>query len=119
MAHATTFGKVWQVTYIKQCLACRAVIDNRSQNMAIDSIVRLDQLPRQQPAVIAAIDWQAIAPQSARRLREMGFDEGVAIEVRHRSAWGGRGPLACQVGRMLIAIQHSHAIAITVRPASQ
>lgn len=79
--------------------------------------MRLDQLPQRQSATIDSIAWDVLDPGAARRLREMGFDAGVAIEVRHRSGWRGRGPLACQVGRMLVAIQHGHALAISVRLA--
>lgn len=79
--------------------------------------MRLDQLPQRQRAMIDTIAWETLDPGAARRLREMGFSTGVPIEVRHRSGWRGRGPLACQVGRMLVAIQHGHALAISVRLA--
>ena len=79
--------------------------------------MRLDELPLRQGAEILGVDWEALPPSEARRLRELGFGEGVRIEVRHRSGWLDRGPLACQVGRMLIALRQNHAAAISVTPA--
>lgn len=77
--------------------------------------MRLDQLPLGTSTRIAAVDWASLAPGEARRLRELGFDDGVAIQPLHRGAW--RGPLACRVGRMTVAIRQTLAAAITVEPA--
>ena len=77
--------------------------------------MRLDQLPLRQPSRIASIDWSALDPEAARRLRELGFDDGVAIEALHRSAF--KGPIACQVGRMIIALRRVQAAAVTVELA--
>ena len=44
----------------------------------------LESLPRRQSGVVASIDWSRLADPEARRLRELGFDEGVAVEVLHR-----------------------------------
>ena len=41
----------------------------------------LESLPRRQRGVVASIDWARLAGPEARRLRELGFDEGVAVEV--------------------------------------
>jgi len=79
--------------------------------------VRLDELPLRQGAEILDVDWDALPASEARRLRELGFGAGVRIEVRHRSGWLSRGPLACQVGRMLIALRQNHAAAISVMPS--
>lgn len=76
--------------------------------------VRLDKLPLRQSARIAEIDWAMLAPGEARRLRELGFGEGVAIEVRHHSGLFRTGPIACRVGRMTVALRRSHAAAISV-----
>lgn len=80
--------------------------------------MRLDELPLRQPAQISEIHWEDLAPGEARRLRELGFDQGVAIEVRHHSGLFRRGPIACRVGRMTIALRRSHAAAILVVPAA-
>jgi ferrous iron transport protein A len=77
--------------------------------------VRLDQLPLHQASRIASIDWTELAPREAQRLRELGFDSGVAIEALHRSAMSG--PLACRVGRMIIAVRRKVAAKVTVEPA--
>lgn len=76
--------------------------------------MRLDQLPKGQLARIDTVDWASLAPGEARRLRELGFIEGVAVELRHRSGWFGRGPVACKVGRMMVALRRAHAAAISV-----
>jgi len=78
--------------------------------------MRLDQLPLRRSATVSAIDWAALRPGEARRLRELGFDEGVAIELLHRAPFGG-DPVACRIGRMIIALRRANATAITVEPA--
>ncbi|MBC2776221.1 FeoA family protein [Parasphingopyxis marina] len=77
------------------------------------SRVILDDLPLNQAARIAAIDWAALAPGDAKRLRELGFDEGVTIEPLHRAPFG-RDPVACKVGRMTVAVRRAHALVIQV-----
>jgi ferrous iron transport protein A len=74
----------------------------------------LDQLPLRTPSRIASIAWDALDVSAARRLRELGFDEGVAIEALHRGAF--KGPIACQVGRMIVALRRSQAGAVSVEP---
>jgi ferrous iron transport protein A len=48
-------------------------------------------------------------------LREFGLCEGASVEALHRGGIFGRGPIACKVGRMTIAMRRSHAAAVTVR----
>jgi ferrous iron transport protein A len=78
---------------------------------------QLDELPLRIAGHIAAIDWERLRPKEARRLRELGFDEGVAIETLHRGPFG-LDPIACRVGRMTVAIRRAHAAAISVQIAS-
>ena len=78
--------------------------------------VSLEQLPRRQRATVAGIDWARLAGPEARRLRELGFDEGVGIEVLHRATLGS-GPIACRIGRMTVALRRAVAGAIHVQPA--
>jgi len=73
----------------------------------------LETLPRRQPATVAAIDWTQLALPEGRRLRELGFDEGVGIEVLHRATLGG-GPIACRIGRMTVALRRRVAASIRV-----
>jgi ferrous iron transport protein A len=82
----------------------------------MDSPHSLETLPRRQHGVVAAIDWAKLAGPEARRLRELGFDEGVDVEVLHRAALG-RGPIACRIGRMTVALRRAVAGAIQVSPA--
>jgi ferrous iron transport protein A len=77
--------------------------------------VRLDQLPLRTASRIASVDWEGLAPREARRLRELGFDDGVRVEALHRGAM--KGPLACRVGRMTIALRATVAAAVTVETA--
>ncbi|MET0220946.1 MAG: FeoA family protein [Tardiphaga sp.] len=77
--------------------------------------MRLDQLPLRTASRIAAIDWDSLNTREARRLRELGFDDGVAIEALHRGAL--QGPLACRVGRMIVALRHAVAASVIVEPA--
>lgn len=80
--------------------------------------MRLDELPLRHPAHIASIDWAALEPAEARRLRELGFDEGVSVEALHRAGWFGGDPIACRVGRMTVAIRRAQAAAIQVAIAA-
>ena len=75
----------------------------------------LEKLPRRQQATVAAIDWQGLSVPEARRLRELGFDEGVDVEVLHRATLG-QGPIACRIGRMTVALRRAVAGAIHVSP---
>ena len=78
--------------------------------------VALAHLPRMHPGTVAAVDWHALAEPEARRLRELGLDEGVEVELLHRSGLLGRGPIACRIGRMTVALRRHVAAAIHVSP---
>lgn len=67
-------------------------------------------------ATIRSIDWSALSERDARRLRELGFDEGVAVEPLHGAGLVARDPLAVRIGRMTVAIRRAHARAIEVDP---
>ena len=66
-------------------------------------------------ARIGAIDWESLDSACASRLRDFGFDEGVAVESLHAGPFG-RDPLAVRIGRMTVAIRRAHARAIRVVP---
>ena len=78
--------------------------------------ISLETLPRHQAAIVDTIDWSRLATPEARRLRELGFDAGVAVQVLHRAQIGG-GPVACRIGRMTVALRRAVAGAIHVSPA--
>ncbi len=84
---------------------------------AIGSLVRLDQLPLNRPARVIEIAWTEMPVAAARRLRELGFDEGVTVEATHVSPFG-RDPIACRVGRMTVALRRVQARAISVEHPS-
>ena len=75
--------------------------------------LRLDQLPFRTPATVTAIDWSCLSEVDSRRLRNLGFDEGVGIESLHGAPFG-RDPLAIRIGRMTVAMRRAQAQAITV-----
>jgi len=75
----------------------------------------LDSLPRRHAATVAAIDWAGLAAPEAKRLRELGFDAGVSVEVLHGSSLFG-GPIACRIGRMTVALRRVVARAVAVEP---
>jgi ferrous iron transport protein A len=74
----------------------------------------LDLLPPRRPAEIVAVDWNALAPEEAKRLRALGIEEGARVAVAHRGIFAGRDPIALEIGRMTVAIRRSHARAMTV-----
>lgn len=77
----------------------------------------LETLPRLEQATVHLIDWARLGEAEGRRLRELGFDEGVEVEVLHRAALG-RGPLACRIGRTTVALRRAVARHILVSPAA-
>jgi ferrous iron transport protein A len=80
----------------------------------VTSDTTLDLLAPRRRAEIIAIDWDALAPDEAKRLRAMGIDTGARVSVAHRGIFAGRDPLAITIGRMTVAIRRSHARAMTV-----
>lgn len=78
--------------------------------------MRVDQLALRTPAIVTAIDRDA-DPGMARRLREMGLDEGVDVEVLHKGPIGGC-PIALRVGNMTLALRRAQAALIGVELAA-
>ena len=81
-----------------------------------DFMVRLDQLPYRKPATVVGVAWDSLTPTEARRLRNLGLDEGVTVEALHGGPFG-RDPLAIRIGRMMVAIRRAHAQTISVEAA--
>ncbi len=77
----------------------------------------LSQLCPGDRATIVAIDHDGVDPANARQLHEMGFDEGVEIELLHRAPFGG-DPLALRVGNMGVALRKSLAAMVVVERAA-
>jgi ferrous iron transport protein A len=80
--------------------------------------VTLSDLPFASEAMVRAIDWTLLSDRDGRRLRELGFDEGVVVEALHGGGLVARDPLAVRVGRMTVAIRAAHARAIRVEPVA-
>ncbi|MDV3458529.1 FeoA family protein [Sphingomonas sp. HF-S4] len=78
--------------------------------------IPLAQLPRLEPGTVAQVEWGSMSEPEGRRLRELGLDEGVEVELLHRSGLLGRGPVACRIGRMTVALRRHIAAAIHVSP---
>jgi ferrous iron transport protein A len=72
--------------------------------------MRVDQLAVGKPAIIVAIDRERCDASTWRRLHEMGFDEGVDVEVLHKAPLGD--PIALRVGNMTVAIRRAQAALI-------
>jgi len=79
--------------------------------------MRLNDLPPRHSATIHHIDWSALKSGEARRMRELGFDEGVRVEMLHRGPLG-LDPIAFRVGRMTIALRRATAAAVSVEPVA-
>jgi ferrous iron transport protein A len=89
-----------------------ALVDNQSHLARIPAL-RLDELPFRMPATIRAIDWALLSEADAKRLRNLGFDEGVEIETLHGAPFG-KDPIAIRVGRMMVAMRRAQARAVSV-----
>lgn len=77
----------------------------------MDGRVLLDVLPRGQVAHVFSIGTKDEALYL--RLHEMGFDEGIEVEVVHIGPFGG-DPLAVRVGSAMVAMRRADAAAIMV-----
>lgn len=77
--------------------------------------MRLTDLPLRQPAYVDLIDWSALSETEGQRLREFGLCEGASVEALHHGGVILKGPIACRIGRMTIAMRRVHAAAVTVR----
>lgn len=75
----------------------------------------LDKLPLKAGGEIVSVDWASLDEKDARRLRELGVDEGVSVEKLHKGPFG-IDPIACRIGRMTIALRTAQAAAIAVGP---
>ena len=74
----------------------------------------LDGLSIGAAARITAVNWALLAPDEAKRLQALGFDEGVEVSMAHRGVFAGRDPIALRIGSMTIALRRGHARAMTV-----
>ena len=77
----------------------------------------LDSLTPGHNATISAIDWEALPPADAKRMRALGFEEGVEVRMAHHGVFGGRDPVAVSIGRMTIALRKVQAAAISLESA--
>ena len=73
-------------------------------------------LRRGERAVIARIDGVGGDEVTVRRLHEMGFDDGVEVELLHQGPVGA-DPLALRVGNMVVGLRRQLAAMISVEPA--
>lgn len=74
----------------------------------------LDQLPPETPTRVRALATAGDAV-AERRLREVGFDEGVSVELLHAAPFGG-DPIAVRVDGATVALRRTHARLIEVDP---
>ena len=81
----------------------------------MDNNLTLDTLPPLERAEITSVDWSALAPDEAKRLRALGIDVGARVAIAHRGMFLGRDPIALMVGRMNVAIRRVHAKAMAVK----
>lgn len=77
--------------------------------------IRIDQLLPGQTAIVTRIHESGGNVRDALRLRELGFDEGVEVELRHRGLIGG-DPLAVRVGSNVVAMRQAFARLVEVLP---
>lgn len=68
--------------------------------------MRLNLLPSRYPALVRALHCDGDA-SCTRRMHEMGFDEGVRVEILHTAPMGG--PLAVRVGDTTVALRRAQA----------
>jgi ferrous iron transport protein A len=75
----------------------------------------IERLAPGEIATIMAIDRAGLDPSTAERLHELGFDDGVDIELLHRAPFGG-DPIAVRIGNMVVALRLAMARLIELAP---
>lgn len=78
----------------------------------------LNDLRRGERAIIARIAGVGGDEVTVRRLHEMGFDDGVEVEMLHRGSIGG-DPLALRVGSTVIGLRKALAAMIAIETATE
>jgi ferrous iron transport protein A len=79
--------------------------------------VKLSDLPRRVAAIVDHVEDQAPNDSIARRLRELGFVAGEAVEVMAAGPLGAE-PLLVQVGFTRFALRRSEAARVRVQPVA-
>jgi ferrous iron transport protein A len=77
------------------------------------SALPLDQLPRGQASQIVAVTGDLTHDPIARRLYELGFEEGMSVTVTHVGPLGGN-PIAVKIGAMTVALRRAEAARVQV-----
>jgi len=90
-------------------LQLRTVLDN-------EPAVTLSELPPRTPVVVESVQDQAPNDPVARRLRELGFVAGEAVEIVARGPFGAE-PLLVQVGFTRFALRRAEAARVRVAAA--
>lgn len=76
-------------------------------------ISALNTLPPGFRGHVCHIEGDPLQDRLVHRLYEIGFEEGVGIEVLHRSTFKD-GPMAVTVGTMTVALRQSEAARIGI-----
>jgi ferrous iron transport protein A len=79
--------------------------------------VKLSDLPRRVAAIVDRVEDQAPNDAIARRLRELGFVAGEAVEVMAAGPIGAE-PLLVQVGFTRFALRRAEAARVRVQPVA-
>ena len=77
--------------------------------------VRLNELPRRQPAIVEDVEAPAPNDAIARRLGELGFVPGERVEVVAAGPFGAE-PLLVQVGFTRFALRQVEAARVRLVP---
>ena len=79
--------------------------------------MKLSDLPRRTAAIVDRVEDDAPNDAIARRLRELGFVAGEAVEVMASGPIGAE-PLLVQVGFTRFALRRSEAARVCVQPVA-
>ena len=77
--------------------------------------MRLSELPRRTAAIVLSVDDNTPNDPIARRLRELGFVPGEAVQIITYGPFG-KDPLVAQVGSTRFALLRAEAARVTVQP---
>ncbi len=77
--------------------------------------MRLSDLPRRTAAIVLSVDDSTPNDPIARRLRELGFVPGEAVQIVTFGPFG-KDPLVAQVGSTRFALRRAEAARVTVQP---
>ena len=104
---------ILNMQYLRTVLNCICETNVADSDPQAVPTLTLEHLPQGVPAHVHSIGGDPATDRISRRLHELGFGEGTAVQMLHRGPFGGN-PLAVRVGSMVVALRKAEAARVSV-----